>query len=77
MGSDLGGGAQNSSTRSFERFVTEGNERTDEVATDGAMLDGGEMAMIRASAVQQRRWEVYAALQYAARFHCVVEEARL
>ena len=41
----------------FERFVTEGNERADELAKDGAMLDGGEMAQKRASTVQQGREE--------------------
>ena len=59
--------------RLFERFVTEGNERVDKRAKDGAMLDGGEMAQIRASTVQHKREEVHAALQYAARFHCLVE----
>ena len=38
------------------RLVIEGN----------AMLDGGKMAQIRANTVQQKREEVYAALQYAA-----------
>ena len=42
----------------FERFVTEGNQRADQLAKDGAMLDGGEMAQTRASIVQQRREEV-------------------
>ena len=46
----------------FERCVTEGNERADEFAKDGAMLDGGEMAQKRASTVQQRRKEVKVAL---------------
>ena len=40
---------------------------------DGAMLDRGEPAQIRASAVQQRREEVPAALPYAAGFHCLEE----
>ena len=26
----------------FERFVTKGSQRTDELAKDGAMVDGGE-----------------------------------
>ena len=30
----------------FETFVAEGNEKADELAKDGAMLDGGEMAQI-------------------------------
>ena len=32
------------------------------------------MAQIRASTVQQKREVVFAALQYAASFHCLVEE---
>ena len=35
------------------------------------------MAEIRASTVQQRREEVYAALQYAASFHCLVETGKI
>ena len=56
----------------FERFVSEGNEKADDLAKDEAMLDRGEMAQIRASTVQLRREEVYAALQCAASFHCLV-----
>ena len=37
----------------FEKCVTGGNERADELAKDGAMLDGGEMAQISASTGQQ------------------------
>ena len=33
----------------FERFLTEANERADELAKYGAMLDGGQMAQIRTS----------------------------
>ena len=33
----------------------EGNEEADEPAKEGTMLDGGEMAQIRASTVQQKR----------------------
>ena len=47
----------------FEKFVTE-----------GAMLDEGIMAEARAKTMQQARKELFAALQYAASFHCVVEE---
>ena len=32
------------------------------------------MAQARASTIQQEREEVYAPLQYAASFHCLVEE---
>ena len=58
----------------FENFITEGNEKADELAKAGAMMDGGEMAQVRARTVQQEREEVYAALQYSASFHCLVEE---
>ena len=58
----------------FEKVLTEGNEKADELAREGAMLDGGGVAESRASTVQQRRNEVYAALQYAAGFHCLVKE---
>ena len=52
----------------FENFITEGNEKADEPAKDGAMLDGGGMAQIRARTVQQKREEVCAALQHSASF---------
>ena len=38
------------------------------------MLDEGFMAELRANTVQQEREEVHAASQYAASFHCLVEE---
>ena len=56
----------------FEKFVTEGNEKADELAKAGAMLVGGFLAL--ANAIQQEREDVYAALQYAASIHCLVEE---
>ena len=51
----------------FEKFITEGNEKkkTDELAKQGARLDGGDMPQERAITIQQEREEVYAALQYA------------
>ena len=58
----------------FEKFVTVGNEKADDLAKAGAMLDDGFMAQTRAKTVQQEREEVYAALQYWASFHCLVEE---
>ena len=58
----------------FEKFVTEGNEKADELAKAGALLDEGFMAETRAKTVQQEREEVCAALHYAASFHCLVEE---
>ena len=51
-----------------EMFVTDGNEKADELAKEGAMLDERFMAQTRAQTVQQRE-EVYAALQCAASFH--------
>ena len=33
----------------FEIFVIEGNVKSDELAKDGAMMDGGKMAQMRAS----------------------------
>ena len=38
------------------------------------MLDEGFVAQARASTIQKEREDVYAALQYAASFHCLVEE---
>ena len=58
----------------IDKFITEGNERAGEPAKEGAMLDGGEMAQVRATTIQQEREEVHAALQHAASFHCLVEE---
>ena len=57
-----------------ERFVTEGNEKADELAKDAAMWDEGFVAQARTGTFQQEREEVYAALQYPASFHCLVEE---
>ena len=53
-----------------EKFVTEGNEKVQA----GAMSDEGFMAEARAETMQQERGEVYAAMQYAASFHCLVEQ---
>ena len=60
----------------FEKFVTKGNEKADELANEGAVLDEGFMAEARPETMQQGREEVYAALQYAARFHHLVEELK-
>ena len=54
----------------LERFVTEGNEKADELAKAGAMMDEGFMAEARAETLKQERKEV----RYAASFHCLVEE---
>ena len=58
----------------FEKFVTEGNEKADELSKAGAILDLGIMAEARAETLKKEREEVYAALQCAASFHCSVEE---
>ena len=60
--------------RILRGFVTDGNEEADELAKAGAMLDEGFFAEARAKTVQQEREEVHAALQYAARFHCFLED---
>ena len=39
----------------FEKFATEGNEKADELAKAGAMLDEGFIAETRAKTVQQDR----------------------
>ena len=57
-----------------EKFVTEGNEKAYEPAKEAATWDAGLVAQARASTIQQEREEVFAALQYAASFHCLVEE---
>ena len=55
-------------------------ENADELAKAGALLDEGFMAEVTAKTVQQERErerKVYGALQYAASFHCLVEEWRV
>ena len=39
----------------LERFVTEGNEKADELAKAGTMLDEGFMAEARAETMKQER----------------------
>ena len=58
----------------LRKFVSEGSENADESAKKGAMMDGGFVAQARASTVQQEREVVCSALQYAASFHCLVQE---
>ena len=41
----------------FEKFITEGNEKADEVAKGGALLDTGFMAEARTETMQQERRE--------------------
>ena len=59
---------ENEKMTKFGRFVTEGNEKADELAKAGAMLDEGFVAEVRADTLKQGREEVYVALQYAASF---------
>ena len=59
---------ENENMSQFEKFVTEGNEKGDDMATAGAM-HGGFVAEARAKTMQQEREEVY-----VASFHCLVEE---
>ena len=56
----------------FERFVIEGNEKAGELANAGAMFE--EASEVTAGTMKQERKEVYVALQYAASFHCSVEQ---
>ena len=58
----------------LERFVTEGDEKADELAKARATMDEGFKAEVRAVIEKQEREEVYASLQHAASFHCLVEE---
>ena len=60
----------------FERFVTEGTEKADDLAKARTMLDEGFMAEAKAGTVQQEREEVHAAFQYAASLHCLVEQSK-
>ena len=54
----------------FDNFITEGNEKAEEPANEGSMMNGGEMAQVRASTVQQTSEEV------EAKVHCLVEDWR-
>ena len=58
----------------FEKIVTEGNEKADELAKEGVLLDEGVVAEARRKTMQQEREEVYTALHFAASFHCLVKE---
>ena len=54
----------------FEKFVTEGNEKADELAKEGALWCEGFMAEVRAKTVQQERRSA----RSLALSHCLVEE---
>ena len=49
----------------FEKFVNEGNEEADELATAGAMLDEGFMAETTAKTVQEERETERSACSFA------------
>ena len=55
----------------LERFVTEGNEKADELSIAGAVIHEGFVAEARAVIVKQERErrDVHAALRYVASFH--------
>ena len=59
----------------FEKFVTEGNEKADELAKEGAMLDEGPWRKReqRQSSRSEKRC-MQPCMQHAASFHCLVEE---
>ena len=50
---------ENKNMSRLEKFVTERNEKADELAKQGAMLDKGFMAEARAKTMQQEREEVW------------------
>ena len=69
----------------FDKFITDGNEKADELAKAsfftrqkfresdvGRWIRGGE----ESKTVKQEREEVCAALQYAAYFHCLLEKCK-
>ena len=66
--------APTSKCRFSKKFITEGHEKADELAQEGARLDGEDLAQVRAITIQHERDEVCAGLQYADSFHCLVEE---
>ena len=58
----------------FEKFITEGNEKADELARGGALLDKEFMKEARAETIAAGKRGGVAALQHAASFHCFVEK---
>ena len=56
-----------------EKFAMEGNEAAESLAKDGADLDGGAMATMKAATAWHEIMELHAAPQDAATFfHCQV-----
>ena len=58
----------------IEQHFLEGNAPADLLAKEGADLDGGALATIKAPTFRQEGMEVHASLQYATTFHCWVEK---
>ena len=56
----------------FKKFVTQGNEKADDLAKECTLLDEKFMAQTRAKTIKQEREEV-AAMHCAASFHCLKE----
>ena len=57
-----------------EKFITEGSVKADELAKEGARLDGGDLVEVRAITISLELEEVHLALQYAASCQCLVGE---
>ena len=52
----------------------EDNEKADELAEDGAEVDGGTLAAAMALTINQLRTDTFASIAYSAHFHVQVEE---
>ena len=52
----------------FEKFVTDGDEKADELAKEGTVLDEGFMAKTRAKTVQQEQEKVVRSLAVCGQF---------
>ena len=66
--------AKETKMTNIESTVTQEHGKADALAKAGAMLDEGYMAEVRAVTMKQESEEVYVALQFAASFHCSMEE---
>ena len=61
---------------SEQTFTLRGNDKADELAKEGTIEDGAEMAELVAEAARTSRQDIYAAIWYAACFHVSVEELK-
>ena len=59
---------------SHDEGTTICNEKADELATEGANVDGWQLAAARASTIKQLRKEYHVSFEYAAHFHMQVEK---